>query len=172
MKLSPYFHELSSTYAYEIEDLRFDSGGDDVLKKRLKDKRSEFGELLKMIDSFPVMVVPALHGGFRFPAKEMMEQLVGAKPGEFPAWADVAATLDIEAWAKPLVQRALQEAGGEEFMLIAAGLEYILGRLGPEATAGSSTSAQEDEQEDDDGEPDLGEAGEDYLGEQGFDRRS
>ena len=172
MKLSPYFHELSSSYAYEIEDLRFDSGGDDVLKKRLKDKRKEFGELLKMIDSFPVMVVPAFHGGFRFTAKDMMEKVVAAKPGDFPAWADVAATLEMEDWTKALVQRALQEAGGEEFLLIAAGLEYILGRLGPEATAGSSTSAQEDEQEEDDGEPDLGEAGEDYLGEQGFDRRS
>lgn len=172
MKLSPYFHELSSSYAYEIEDLRFDSGGDDVLKKRLKDKHSQFGELLKMIDSFPVMVVPAFHGGFRFPAKEMMEKVVGSKPGEFPAWADVAATLEMEAWAKPLVQRALQEAGGEEFMLIAAGLEYILGRLGPEATAGSSTSAEADEHDGDDDQEDLGEAGEDYLGEQGFDRRS
>lgn len=171
MKLSPYFHELSSSYAYEIEDLRFDSGGDDVLKKRLKDKRKEFGELLKMIDSFPVMVVPAFHGGFRFPAKEMMEKVVAGKPGEFPAWANVAATLEMEAWATPLVQRALQEAGGEEFMVIAAALEYILGRLGPEATAGSSSSPEEDEQ-DDDGQEDLGEAGEDYLGEQGFDRRS
>ncbi len=172
MKLSPYFHELSSTYAYEIEDLRFDSGGDDVLKKRLKDKRKEFGELLKMIDSFPVMVVPALHGGFRFTSKDVMEQVVAGKPGDFPAWAAVAATLEMEPWAKALEQQTLQAAGGEEFMLIAAGLEYILGRLGPEATAGSSTSAEEDDQIDDDGEPDLGEAGEDFLNQQGFDRRS
>ena len=172
MKLSPYFHELSSTYAYEIEDLRFDSGGDDVLKKRLKDKRKEFGELLKMIDSFPVMVVPALHGAFRFTSKEMMEQVVAGKPGAFPAWAAVAATLEMEPWAKALEQQTLQAAGGEEFMLIAAGLEYILGRLGPEATAGSSSSADEEDHGDDDGEPDLGEAGEDFLNEQGFDRRS
>ena len=172
MKLSPYFHELSSSYAYEIEDLRFDSGGDDVLKKRLKDKRNQFGDLLKMIDSFPVMVVPALHGAFRFPAKEMMEKLVAGKPGDFPAWAAVAATLEMESWAKTLEKQALQAAGGEEFMLIAAGLEYILGRLGPEATAGSSTSIDEEDHADDDGEPDLGEAGEDFLGQQGFDRRS
>ena len=172
MKLSPYFHELSSSYAYEIEDLRFDSGGDDVLKKRLKDKRNQFGDLLKMIDSFPVMVVPALHGAFRFPAKEMMEKLVAGKPGDFPAWAAVAATLEMESWAKTLEKQALQAAGGEEFMLIAAGLEYILGRLGPEATAGSSTSIDEEDHANDDGEPDLGEAGEDFLGQQGFDRRS
>ena len=172
MKLSPYFHELSSTYAYEIEDLRFDSGGDDVLRKRLKDKRNQFGELLKMIDSFPVMVVPALHGGFRFTSKDVMEQVVAGKPGDFPAWAAVAATLEMEPWAKALEQQTLQAAGGEEFMLIAAGLEYILGRLGPEAAAGSSTSAEEDDQVDDDGEPDLGEAGEDFLNQQGFDRRS
>lgn len=172
MKLSPYFHELSSSYAYEIEDLRFDSGGDDVLKKRLKDKRNQFGELLKMIDAFPVMVVPALHGAFRFPSKEMMEQVVAGTPGDFPAWSAVAAALEMEPWAKALEKQALQAAGGEEFMLIAAGLEYILGRLGPEATAGSSTSVDEEDQGDDEGEPDLGEAGEDFLGEQGFDRRT
>ena len=172
MKLSPYFHELSSSYAYEIEDLRYDSGGDDVLKKRLKDKRNQFAELMKMSDSFPVMVVPAFHGGFRFPAGEMMEQVVAAAPGSFPAWADVAATLEMEPWATALTQQALQAPGGEEFMLIAAGLEYILGRLGPEASAGSSTSGDEEEHGDDEGEPDLGEAGEDFLGEQGFDRRS
>ena len=39
MKLSPFFNDLSSSYAYEIEDLTYDSGGDDVLKSRLKDKR-------------------------------------------------------------------------------------------------------------------------------------
>ena len=32
MRLSRFFNELSSTYAYEIEDLTYDSGGDDVLK--------------------------------------------------------------------------------------------------------------------------------------------
>ena len=66
MKLSPYFNDLSSSYAYEIEDLTYDSGGDDVLKSRLKIKRDQFGSLLPMCESDPVMVAPAFHGGFRF----------------------------------------------------------------------------------------------------------
>ena len=39
MKLSAYFKELSKSYAYEIEDLTYDSGGANVLNARLKVKR-------------------------------------------------------------------------------------------------------------------------------------
>ncbi len=171
MKLSAYFNELSSTYAYEIEDLRYDSGGDDVLKSRLKIKRDQFTELMKMSGSFPVMVVPAFHQGFHFDANELLDQLVAEKPEDFPSWADVAETLKMEPWAEQLAERALKEPGGEEFMLIAAGLEYIYDKLGASAAAGSgSDDASEEEVDEDDA--DLGEAGEDYLSEQGFDRRS
>ncbi len=174
MKLSPFFKELSSSYAYEIEDLSYDSGGANVLKSRLKIKRDKFAELLPMSESYPVMVVPAFHGGFRFTDKEALEQLVARQPGKFPSWATLAAGIEMEPWAKGLVQRALQSTGGEQFMLIAAGLEYILSGLGAAAAAGDAEPApapEEDQDSDAEGE-DLGEAGEDYLNEQGFDRRS
>jgi hypothetical protein len=172
MKLSSYFNELSSTYAYEIEDLRYDSGGDDVLKSRLKIKRDQFTELMKMSSSFPVMVVPAFHQGFHFDDTDLLNQLVAEKPEDFPAWADVAETLKMEPWAEKLAERALKEPGGEEFMLIAAGLEYIYDKLGASAAAGSGGEDSSDEEEQDEDDVDLGEAGEDFLDEQGFDRRS
>ena len=172
MKLSAYFNELSSSYAYEIEDLRYDSGGDDVLKSRLKIKRDQFTELMKMSSSFPVMVVPAFHHGFHFDATELLDQLVAEKPEDFPSWADVAETLKMEPWAEALAQRALKEPGGEEFMLIAAGLEYIYDKLGASAAAGNPGDGASAEEEHDEDDADLGEAGEDYLSEQGFDRRS
>ncbi len=174
MKLSRFFNELSSTYAYEIEDLTYDSGGDDVLKKRLKEKRSQFGDLLMMAGTDPTMVAPALHGGLRFSEPALLEKLVGAQPDEFPEWAAVAATIEFEPWAEVLVKRALQEDEGEQFMLIAAGLEFILARMGTAGASGSDDRAADEAEAgaDDDGEDDLGDAGEDWLGEQGFDRRS
>ena len=172
MKLSSYFNELSSAYAYEIEDLRYDSGGADVLNSRLNIKRDQFAGLLPMISSYPVMVAPAFHRAFHFDATELLDQLVAEKPEDFPAWADVAETLKMEPWAEALSQRALQEADGEEFMLIAAGLEYIYEKLGASAAAGSGGEDTSEEAEFDEDDVDLGEAGEDFLGEQGFDRRS
>lgn len=174
MKLSPFFNDLSSTYAYELEDLTYDSAGVDVLKARLADKRKQFGDLLMMAATDPVMVAPALHGGLRFTTPEMLEKLVTSQPDEFPDWGLVAATIEFEPWAGKLVEAALKEPEGEQFMLIAAGLEYILGRLGTAGASGSDDRAAEDAEEGDgdDGDDDLGEAGEDWLGEQGFDRRS
>ena len=172
MKLSPFFNDLSSSYAYEIEDLTYDSGGDDVLKSRLKDKRDQFAGLLPMCESFPVMVVPAFHDGFRFTDMAVLDQLVGAQPGAFPAWSAVAAALEMEPWAARLAHLALPAPGGEQFMLIAAGLEYILSKLGATAAAGGADAGTEEEEEIDPDDEDLGEAGEDFLNEQGFDRRS
>lgn len=179
MKLSPFFKELSSAYAYEIEDLTWDSAGGNVLKSRLKDKRDEFDSLLPLIESFPVLVVPAFNGGFRFRSKDVIEQLVASKPGAFPSWEAVAAATELAPWAQDLAARALRSAGGEYFMLVAAGLEYILSGLGAAASAGEAEVAPraddeegEDQSLSDDGVEDLGDAGEDYLEQQGFDRRS
>ena len=162
--------------AYEIEDLTYDSGGANVLKSRLKQKRDQFAQLLPMIEFEPVMVVPAFHGAFQFGDKVLMEKLVAAKPGAFPAWKTVSASIKMEPWAQKLAQSALKNEGGEQFLLIAAGLEFILNGIGATAMAGEEEpaapapgeGADEEEERDDD----LGEAGEDFLSEQGFDRRN
>ena len=180
MKLSAFFKELSSSYAYEIEDLKYDSGGADVLRSRLKDKRDQFASLLPMTEEFPVLVAPAFHGAFRFSSKEAMEMLVAAKPAEFPSWAATVATLELAPWSEGLVKSALQSAGGERFMLVVAGLEYIMSGLGATAAAGEAEPARREAEKGDteaeplrdDGVEDLGDAGEDYLEQQGFDRRS
>ena len=178
MKLSPYFKELSSAYAYEIEDLSYDSGGANVLKSRLKVKREKFTDLLPMIEFEPVMVAPAFHGAFSFSDKVMLEKLVAAKPGGFPTWKKMAATLKMEPWAEKLAQKALKSEGGEQFMLVAAGLEFILSGLGAAVAAGEAEPApvpaaeKDTELDSDDVGEDLGDAGEDYLNELGFDRRN
>ena len=171
MKLSPFFKDLSKTYAYEIEDLTYDSGGSNVLKSRLKVKRDQFSELLPMIEFEPVMVVAALHGAFHFSDKALMEKLVSGKPGSHPAWKALAATIKMEPWADKLAQAALNSEGGEQFMQTAAGLEYILSGLGATAAAGEEERAVKEAGDDGDESQDLGEDGEDYLSDQGFERR-
>ena len=179
MNLSRFFKELSSSYAYEIEDLTYDSGGGNVLKSRVKLKREQFADLLPMTEFDPLMVVPALHGGFRFSERRALDRLVASEPAEFPSWEALAATIEMEQWADKLAQRALQSPGGERFMLIAVGLEYILSVLGATGATGATgagdaeTAAEDDgggDGEDDEERVDLGEAGEDFLSEQGFER--
>jgi hypothetical protein len=175
MKLSRYFGELAASYGAEIDDLTYDSGGDNVLASRLKVKRDQFAELLPMSEFDPVMVAPAFRGAFRFGNKALFERLVSSQPENFPVWETVAKALELEPWSRKLVQQALAAPGGEQFMLTAAGLEYISSGAGAsslaetEPVAGSKDEA--DVGEDDDAD-DLGDAGEDYLSDQGFDRRS
>ncbi len=169
MKMSTYFSELSSSYAYEIEDLTWDSGGGNVLASRLKVKREQFVDLLPMSEFDPVMVAPAFRGGLRFNSPQAMAGLLAGKPGHLPAWDAIAATIEMEPWAGKLAQLALASPGGEQFMLVVAGLEFIQSGPGPAAAA---VEAEASADEDGDASEDLAEAGEDYLSEQGFDRRS
>ena len=171
MKLSPFFSDLASSYGYEIEDLTYDSAGDNVLASRLKVKRDQFADLMPMSAFDPVMVAPAFRGGFRFSGKAIFDQLVCAQPDDFPAWETVALAVELEPWAGRLAEQALVSPGGDHFMLIAAGLEYILSGPGAETLAAPEPIVSP-EDADDNGDDDLGEAGEDYLSEQGFDRRS
>ena len=114
---------------------------------------------------------PKCSGGFRFSGKAIFDQLVCAQPDDFPAWETVALAVELEPWAGRLAEQALVSPGGDHFMLIAAGLEYILSGPGAETLAAPEPIVSP-EDADDNGDDDLGEAGEDYLSEQGFDRRS
>ncbi|NBS58577.1 MAG: hypothetical protein EBS65_16340 [Betaproteobacteria bacterium] len=175
MKASRFFSELSSTYAFEIEDLTWDSGGDNVLASRLKTKRSQFADLLPMCESAPEMVAPAFRGGLGFSSHEALGRLVASNPDDFPSWDEVAGSIEFEPWAEKLKEQALAAPGGEQFMLVVAGLEYLLAGHAPAAAPveaeGSGKEDADDEGDGDDAE-DLADAGEDYLSDQGFDRRS
>lgn len=175
MKASRFFSELSSSYAFEIEDLTWDSGGDNVLASRLKAKRSQFADLLPMCESAPEMVAPAFRGGLGFSSHEALGRLVASNPDDFPSWDEVAGSIEFEPWAEKLKEQALAAPGGELFMLVVAGLEYLQAGHAPAAVP-VETEASGEENADDEGDgddaDDLADAGEDYLEQQGFDRRS
>lgn len=190
MTLSPFFHDLRSAYQAELDDLRFDSEGHDVLRRRLADKRKEIGFLASMIELSPEMVAVVFHQGFGFQLPAALDDLLSREADELPEWSSLADSVRLEPWAEPLAQAMLKEPRGEWFMAVAAGLEYLLGKT---QAASALQPASHDEDEDDgdaderepswnDGDDDSDggsqadakarrEAGDDWMVEQGFDRK-
>ena len=196
MSISPYFLDLRSAYQSEVDDLRFDSEGRDVLHQRLAGKRQEIGFLVQMMDISPEMVAVVFHQGFDFTGKAVMEQLLTHDADGFPAWSSLAGSFKLKPWAEDLAQIVLQAPGGDRFMTLTAGLEYMAGL--PDSVAGSIVRIEdedEDEDENEDGDGDAEgeeglvifeddgegegsgdararrEAGADWLVQQGFDHK-
>lgn len=184
MSLSYYFEDLIKAYRAELDDLQSDSEGKNVLSTRLKQKRSQFAQLMPMIDTAPEMVAVVFHNHIIFQNAQVMAQLVASEPEEFPSWDELSAVISFEPAAEKLVKIVLAESGGELFLITTACLEYLVSK-----TNGRSASAQADddsderddddkdgrtEEGDDEGEDmaeNLDEASADWLAEQGFDRR-
>jgi hypothetical protein len=198
VKFSRFFEDLISVYNAEIEDLRTDSEGKDILKGRLLEKREQLPFLLPMMASNPEMLAVAFHGGFRFMNPLVMESLASKEANKHPSWSELSKTVKLEPWAEKLVQIVLRDAGGEAFLVTAACLEY-LNKSNKSRLASPSNTLEEDDSEEneddgsedlkengdldgnygrhgrddgDDGDDyDLGEAGSEWLAEQGFDRK-
>jgi hypothetical protein len=189
MRISPFFLDLYSAYQAELDDLTSDSEGKDVLRRRLADKRKELDFLLKMIELSPEMVAVVLHQAFRFNHPAVVQQLLGRDSDELLGWDDLAGAVQVAPWAQDLVQKILQEPMGDWFMALAVGLEYMHSKpLGAENRAPETEDdADEDRDdnredrrdsshtEDDDAEEAEArareEAGNDWMEQQGFDRK-
>ncbi|MDP2880982.1 MAG: hypothetical protein Q8N89_05320 [Azonexus sp.] len=179
MKKSYYFAELSSSYDAEIQDLLNDSEGKSALKARLKEKRQELASILPMIEFAPEMVVPVFYDAFSFANPKAMAAVVDSEPddGDFPGWDHVSPLVTVAPWAAPYLTAVLTERAGEEFMVTAVSLEFIrkFDHSAPQAASDDDEDADrersddDDGRDDDDGDRDLAEAGNDWLGEQGFD---
>ncbi|MES2934513.1 MAG: hypothetical protein V4805_13615 [Pseudomonadota bacterium] len=185
MKLSRFFQNFRSAYDAELDDLRTDSEGKDVLKSRLMQKRAQVPLLMSMIQCNPEMVAVAFHGGIKFRKAAVMDALVQKEANKFPTWAWLSSALILEPWAAKLADAVLEDSAGEEFLIVVAGLEYL--NQGGGAFSKQTASAEQDEDEgneeheerdesglSDEGEDnpyDLDEAGADWLADQGFDRK-
>lgn len=197
MKLSRFFEDLTSVYNAEIEDLKSDSEGKNILKARLREKAEQLPLLLPMMGSNPEMLASAFHSGFIFMNPLVMETLSTKEESKLPTWKSLSAAVKLEPWAEPLSKIVLGAEGGERFMVIAAALEYL--NRGQQARKHSATNTLEDDEDsdaneeaeelkengdldgnygrhgrddgDDGDDYDLDEAGADWLAEQGFDRK-
>ena len=198
MHTSPYFLDLRSAYQSELDDLTSDSEGRDVLRKRLTEKRTELGFLLKMMEISPEMVVVVLHQAFRFTSPVVMDQLLRREADDLPPWSSLHDAMEIAGWARDMVQTILKEPMGKWFMTIASALEYMHNRpllADARAQQGAAPDDENDQGEgqdegqcegqgdcrDDDGSEDHDaeesearareEAGNDWMVAQGFDRK-
>jgi len=179
MSISPFFHELRSSYQAELDDLMSDSEGKDVLRQRLAEKRSELGFLVQVMDLNPEMVAVVLHQAFRFTQPALMDHLLTQDADEMLSWDTVSEAVQIEPWAQAMVVEILKEPTGEWFMCIAAALEYMhhkpLGHAIPQAQVDDeSDGAQTTDAELDEEEKEARareEAGNAWMVEQGFDSK-
>ncbi len=182
MSISPFFTDMRSAYMSELDDLRFDSEGRDVLRQRLADKRQELGFLVQMMELSPEMVAVVLHQGFNFRLPAVMDHLLTHEADEFPEWSSLSDAVGLTPWAQDMVDVVLQEPRGEWFLTVAAGLEYMAGKPSAQAMATDDDEDSDDEDgpdefdRDEDGEEHADskarkEAGDDWMAEQGFDRK-
>ena len=193
MKLSSYFRDLNSAYQAELDDLASDSEGKDVLRRRLQDKRSEIGFLVQMIDISPEMVAVVFHQAFRFRgAAATFEPVLRLRDSfELPDWHSLASAVALEPWAEPLAETVLCQPGGEQFLTLAAALEYLQQHgQGASQSASGADSAEDDEDSGEDNHDDehdemsaddardpqtarsREEAGDGWLSDVGFERKS
>lgn len=168
MRISPFFHNLRTAYLAEMDDLNFDSDGRDVLRQRLSEKRKEIGFLLQMIELSPEMVAVIFHQGFTFRQAAVMEQLLSQEPDEFLQWSSISDSITLAPWAQSLADVILPAPGGEQFLVVAAALQYMAGK--PDAQR--SSEAAEDEDSDDYGDDDQDEFDADENGDAPGDARA
>lgn len=175
MRLSRYFATLSSSYDAELDDLRTDSEGNNVLKKRVADKRKQLSELLMMLEFAPEMVAAAFHGAFIFKDNATIESLLTREANKLPTWSSIQKAIAIEPWAQAMLDTVLSDPHGANFLVTTVGLEYL--NRGNQLRTAAAPVVEEEPQEtqshydEEDAEQDLDEAGADWLAEQGFDRK-
>ena len=189
MHVSPYFQNLRSAYLAELDDMRHDSEGKFVLDRRLAERRKEVTFLVNMLELAPEMVAVVLHKAFQFKSAPVMDRLLACEPGKLASWESLQPTIDIAGWARPTVQLLREQAAGDNFLSVAAALEYMAGsNRHAAAHAADEDDSEEDtdnsdDHESDDGQPlsadDLDdadgqtreEARADWMADQGFDRK-
>ncbi len=178
MSISPFFLSMRNGYQAEIDDLTFDSDGQNILQQRLTERRKELGFLLQMMELSPEMVAVVLHQGFRFKLPSAMDHLLSHESEDLPEWDTLSDVVDLTPWAQTLANEILKQPQGAWFMSVAAGLEYMFGKV-------QHTPHSHDEDEEEDGSEDADgfdseeekaarareEAGADWMVEQGFDRK-
>ncbi len=191
MHFSPFFRDLRSSYLAELDDMRHDSEGKDVLRQRLAQRRNEMPLLVGMMESAPEMVAMVFHEAFRFKGHAVMDHVLSQEAEEWPDWETLSDSITIAPWAQELTKIVLAEPAGAWFMTVAACLEYMLHKrdTAPAVLPDGESEDEDAEAHAHDHEPEADEpadlmdsdnahdvrareeAGGDWLVEQGFDRK-
>ena len=173
MHKSNYFEEIASAYRAEIDDLATDSQGRPALQERLKEKRAQIDVLLQMIEFSPEMVIPVLHLAFAFPEPQAVLAVIQSEPDDddFPSWGRFLDVIEVQAWAKPLIDQILTYDSGDCFLVTAACVEYL--RIHDSADGGVSEEIEGTDEDsaylDSDQAQNPEETVEEWLNKNGFD---
>lgn len=150
-----------ATYVADIDDLKTDSGGDDVLIERLKEKRSQIPDLMPMIKTNPEMMAVIFHKSVVIKKPEIIMSYLDKEPAKFPSWDAISSCVQFQPWANHLVESLKAEAGGEQFLLTTVMLEHLYALYEVSEDAIEEIEAEESD--------DLAESGGEWLSEHGFD---
>jgi hypothetical protein len=185
MSISAYFKHLRTSYQAELDDLASDSEGKDVLKKRLAEKRKELDFLKQMIELSPEMVAVVFHNAFTIKLPAVLDDLLSFEADELPEWSTLSDVVTLADWANEPAKVILNEPFGEQFMVVAAALEFMFHKKTHRPPL-HDNDEEDDDNEDHDGGADYDsehdkeeakaaklreEAGQDWMVEQGFDRK-
>lgn len=184
MNISPFFRHLRSAYAAELDDMRTDSDGKNVLDKRLNQRRKELKFLVAMLETCPEMVATVFHKGFRFTSPAAMNHVISHESDELPSWDSLSHAITLESWAQPLATALQKEAMGDWFLTVAAALEYLNQHKANafsekkghgedhDSDEGDDTDIEDEPMDEDEREArDHHQAGEQWLVDQGFDHK-
>jgi hypothetical protein len=173
---SPYFYSLAEIYRADLHDLQFDSLGDDILEERLNEKRGLLISLLPLMREMPELLLPAFNDGFTFKNTHALDALIRLSPGRFPPWIELATAVTLSPWVADSVDHVLNQEGGDDFMALAVGINYLCDQRYRSQGADAESA---DEQDANDERDEVGsdrdyeanhEEGNRWLEEQGFDK--
>ena len=161
MRISRYFTDLMATYVADIDDLKTDSGGEDVLTDRLREKRSQIADLMPMIKTNPEMLAVIFHKSVIVKKPEVIMSYLDKEPAKFPSWDTISPSVQFQPWSTSLVEKLKTEVGGEHFLLTTVMLEHLYALYEVSEDAIEEMEAEESD--------DLAESGGEWLSEHGFD---
>lgn len=161
MRISRYFTDLMATYVADIDDLKTDSGGEDVLTDRLIEKRSQLTDLMPMIKTNPEMLAIIFHRSVIVKNPEVIMSYLDKEPAKFPSWDTISPSIQFQPWSTSLVEKLKSEVGGEHFLLTTVMLEHLYALYEVSEDAIEEMEAEESD--------DLAESGGEWLSEHGFD---
>lgn len=161
MRISRYFTDLMATYVADIDDLKTDSGGEDVLIDRLIEKRSQLADLMPMIKTNPEMLAIIFHRSVIVKKPEVIMSYLDKEPAKFPSWDTISPSVQFQPWSTSLIDKLKTEVGGEHFLLTTVMLEHLYALY--EVSEDAIEEMEADESDD------LAESGGEWLSEHGFD---
>jgi hypothetical protein len=150
-----------ATYVADIDDLKTDSGGEDVLTDRLIEKRSQLTDLMPMIKTNPEMLAIIFHRSVIVKNPEVIMSYLDKEPAKFPSWDTISPSVQFQPWSTSLVEKLKSEVGGEHFLLTTVMLEHLYALYEVSEDAIEEMEAEESD--------DLAESGGEWLSEHGFD---